>query len=317
MAKKHNKKISTSKNTSFKENAEKFYSRFKNPLKWKILTALLVIAVALNIINKLSDNSTEDTTTTDVIEISDDNTYEELNAFIEKMSIVTGSNDDTEAALAWLGDNQAYYQDTLHRSKKMLYLDLVSATRGNFTEETAQYALENCSYDYKTSAIYWADTLTTTGLSKDEVKTELATLQRYGGFTSDEIEYAVNNITATVQDTSEERQYRQYIEALSKDTYSNGTNLDKKAISDIVDTWLNDAGYSQEQMVYNLTTYCNFDYDVVNDAILDKNVDWGLQAQRVLKRFANTEMNTTSLEDFLQVVNGYPQGETLWAIKHI
>lgn len=300
---------------SFKERLDDFYSRFKNPLKWKILTGLLAFALLLNVINMLSPKTEETTDSTDTVQISDDKTFEELNEFIDKMSIVTGTNDDKEAAITWMNDNTSTYQDTLHRSKKMLYLDLVSATRGNFTKEAAQYALENTEYNYKESAVYWANTLTTTGLSETEIKTELSVLQRYGGFSEDEIEYALNNITVTYSE-EDDRQAWQYIEALSKDSYSNGSNKDKDSVSELVDAWLNESGYSQEQIIYNLTTYCNYDYDIVVDALLEYNVDWGLQAQRVLKRFANTDMSDESLTEFLEIVYGFPQGETKWAIKH-
>ena len=320
--KKHKKKKQNSvekedleESIPLKVRIDDFYSRFKNPLKWKILTGLLAFALLLNVLNMFSSKPEEATNSTDIVQISDDKTFEELNEFIEKMSIVTGTNDDKEAAITWMNDNASTYQDTLHRSKKMLYLDLVSVTRGNFTEEAAQYALENNEYDYKESAIYWANALTTTGLSKTEIKTELAVLQRYGGFSEDEIEYALNNITATYSD-DEEKQAFQYIEALAKDNYSNGNNKDKDSLNDLVDAWLNESGYSREQIIYNLTTYCNYDYDIVEDAMLDKDVDWGLQAQRVLKRFSDTEMSDESLTEFLEVVYDFPQGETLWAIKH-
>ena len=326
MALKKHKKKKELKNTSTDEKEKvpvlekvnEFYDRFDNPLKWKILTGLLVFGLLLSLINKVTPHSnTEETETdTDVVEISDENPFEELNKFISKMSIVTGSNDDKDAAITWLNDNKTKYQDSLHRSRKMLYLDMVSVTRGNFTEEAATSALEECNYDFNASALYWADVLGTTGLSDDEIKTELAVLQRYGGFTADEITYALKNKTGSYSD-EEEKQSWQYVDALSNDSYSNGSNKDSTTVVELVNKWLNEAGYSKEQILYNLTTYCNYDYDIVNDALVEENVDWGLQAQRVLNRFEGTEMNDTCLEEFLRIINGYPSGESKWAIAQM
>lgn len=293
-----------------------FYDeKFEHPLKWKILTAVLVFGMAMTAYSRLTEKpagTSNDPARTEADTDSID--YEQLNKYIEDMDIVTGTNDDRDAALDWLNVNKTLYSSTLHRSEKFLYLDLVSSTRGGFTEDAAQYAVENCDYDFSDSALYWANAFTAVGYDESDIKTELGLMERLGGgFAQKDIDYAAENITELYKNSD---QYYQ-IDAVVQDKLTSGTDTDVDRCRETADKWLDSIGYSEKEVTYALCTYCNYDRATVEEALEKLNIDWGLQALKTASRFSESKAGSQIIEEILRNIHKYPGGESKWAISKI
>lgn len=88
------------------------------------------------------------------------------------------------------------YSDTMHMSKAGIYNQLVSEYGEQFTEEAAQYAMDNLVADYKANALAKAKSYSDTmHMSKAGIYDQL--VSEYGEqFTTEEAQYAVDNLKA-------------------------------------------------------------------------------------------------------------------------
>ena len=86
------------------------------------------------------------------------------------------------------------YSETMHMSKAAIYDQLISEYGEQFTEEEAQYAVDNLAADYKANALAKAKTYQETmSMSKSAIYDQL--VSEYGEqFTSEEAQYAVDNL---------------------------------------------------------------------------------------------------------------------------
>lgn len=92
------------------------------------------------------------------------------------------------------------YSDSLHMSKKAIYDQLVSEYGGRFSEDAAQYAIDNLDADYNKNALESAESyVKNLHLSKQALYDQL--VSEYGGqFTDSEAAYATDNVNADWND---------------------------------------------------------------------------------------------------------------------
>ena len=86
------------------------------------------------------------------------------------------------------------YSDMMHMSKAGIYDQLTSEYGGQFTEEAAQYAIDNVEADWKENALKSAQTYQETmAMSPNAIYDQL--ISEYGGqFTAEEAQYAIDNL---------------------------------------------------------------------------------------------------------------------------
>lgn len=86
------------------------------------------------------------------------------------------------------------YSDTMHMSKQGIYDQLVSEYGEQFSEEAAQYAIDNLEADYKANALEKAkEYQDTMDMSPEAIRDQLTS--EYGEkFTQEEADYAVENL---------------------------------------------------------------------------------------------------------------------------
>lgn len=84
------------------------------------------------------------------------------------------------------------YSSTLHMSKKGIYNQLTSSIEG-FTNEEAQYAIDNIDADWNTNALEKAkDYQSTMNMSKSAIYNQL--ISSVEGFTKEEAQYAIDHL---------------------------------------------------------------------------------------------------------------------------
>ena len=88
------------------------------------------------------------------------------------------------------------YSKNMHMSKSAIYDQLVSEYGEKFSEDAAQYAMENIEVDWKENALAKAESYSKNmHMSKEGVYDQL--VSEYGeGFTEEEASYAVDNLDA-------------------------------------------------------------------------------------------------------------------------
>lgn len=86
------------------------------------------------------------------------------------------------------------YSNTMHMSKAGVFDQLTSEYGGQFSEEAAQYAVDNVDADWKQNALESAKTYQDDmAMSPDAIHDQLTS--EYGGqFTADEADYAIDNL---------------------------------------------------------------------------------------------------------------------------
>jgi hypothetical protein len=87
------------------------------------------------------------------------------------------------------------YSDMMHMSKAGIYDQLTSEYGEQFSEEAAQYAMENLDADYKANALAKAESYQDTmNMSPDAIYDQL--ISEYGEqFTPEEAQYAIDNLS--------------------------------------------------------------------------------------------------------------------------
>lgn len=118
--------------------------------------------------------------------------YDVVNDFPTKTktSYKPGVSDEFRYAL----EKAESYAQNMHMSKKAIYDHLISEYGGNFTEEEAQYAIDNLDWDYKENALEQAKSYSQTQqLSKKVIYDQLVS-EITGKFTEEEAQYAVSKL---------------------------------------------------------------------------------------------------------------------------
>lgn len=88
------------------------------------------------------------------------------------------------------------YSEVMHMSKQGIYDQLTSEYGGQFSEEAAQYAIDNLVADFNANALAQAEQYSDTmHMSKQAIYDQL--VSEYGGqFTEEEAQYAIDNLQA-------------------------------------------------------------------------------------------------------------------------
>ena len=150
----------------------------------KIVIGLFVIFVILFIATSGSDDETSKTANDTSAETTE-NVKEEATA---------EDNVPTEYKSALKKANS--YSDTMHMSKAAIYDQLVSEYGEQFSEEAAQYAMDNIEADWNANALAKAEDYSDTmHMSKAGIYDQL-TSEHGEQFTEEEAQYAIDNIEA-------------------------------------------------------------------------------------------------------------------------
>ncbi|MBQ8999275.1 MAG: Ltp family lipoprotein [Clostridium sp.] len=167
------------------KNKKPFY---KNP--WLIGAALLIIA---------SSGNTDETQTisenrNDIVE---EESLQSEHSESNKIDIDTENNEKEDSIPTEYKSalKQAKtYSDMMHMSKAGIYDQLTSEYGGQFTEEAAQYAIDNVEADWKENALESAKTYQDMmAMSPQAIYDQL--ISSYGGqFTKEEAQYAIDNL---------------------------------------------------------------------------------------------------------------------------
>lgn len=153
-----------------------------------VIVALLIVLVvaALN-----SDPSETATTESPSVKVSD--TYSTSALSTTQTEKASESNVPIEYMNAL--ESAQFYSDRMHMSKQGIYDQLVSEYGGQFSDEAAQYAIDNVKADYKQNALEQAKTYQESmHMSREEIRDQLSS--EYGGqFTQEEADYAVDHLS--------------------------------------------------------------------------------------------------------------------------
>lgn len=173
-------------------HSAKFCPNCRKKQKKGILSKITIAFLALVVIGILfgSDDETN-TTPEENVKVEETEQVQEVEAKETKEP-----EDDVpteyKSALA-----QAYdYSEVMHMSKKGIYNQLTSEYGGQFTEEAAQYAIDNIDVDWNANALSSAKNYSDTmHMSKKGIYNQL--ISEYGEqFTEEEAQYAVDNLEA-------------------------------------------------------------------------------------------------------------------------
>ncbi len=86
-----------------------------------------------------------------------------------------------------------FYANTMQLSKKRTYYRLTAKEDGNFSEDAAQYAVDNLEVDWNANALSKAKSYQARNMSRDEIYQQL--ISRYGeNFTKAEAQYAIDHL---------------------------------------------------------------------------------------------------------------------------
>ena len=167
----------------------KFCPNCSKKQKKGVLSKILIAIVVLCILGALfgSDDEADTTLEEDVVQEATDE-IEEADVQEAEDNVPT----EYKSAL-----NKAYnYAEVMHMSKKGIYDQLTSEYGEKFTEEAAQYAMDNIDVDWNANALAKAkDYSDTMHLSKKGIYNQL--IAEYGEqFTEDEAQYAIDNLDA-------------------------------------------------------------------------------------------------------------------------
>lgn len=114
------------------------------------------------------------------------------------------------------------YSEIMHMSKQGIYDQLVSEYGGQFSEEAAQYAIDNLDADFNANALSQAEQYSDTmHMSKQAIYDQL--VSEYGDqFTAEEAQYAIDNLQADYKENALE----------SAKSYQENMHMSREAIYD-------------------------------------------------------------------------------------
>lgn len=171
----------------------------RKKLKKGPLSKIIIVLIVFGLFSALfgSDDDADSKPAEDVVQETETQDAEQSEATEEidtNEDAVVEDNVPTEYKSAL---NKAYdYAEVMHMSKKGIYNQLTSEYGEQFTEEAAQYAMDNIDVDWKANALAKAkDYSETMHMSKKGIYDQL--VSEYGEqFTEDEAQYAVDNLEA-------------------------------------------------------------------------------------------------------------------------
>ena len=149
--------------------------------KHKILTAILAFIVIIFTFASLGDDSTETS------KVTSNNTTAEEKAEKE-------AEDNVPMEYKQALKSAQNYIDVMAFSKQGLYDQLTSEYAEKYSDEAAQYAIDNVKADYKEEAVEAAQNyLDTMSFSKEGLKDQL-TSQYADKYTEEEAQYAIDKV---------------------------------------------------------------------------------------------------------------------------
>lgn len=153
-----------------------------------VIVAMFIILVVAALNSDPSDTVTTESPSEKVSETSNPST-------LSTTQTEKASEPDVPIEYVNALESAQFYSDRMHMSKKGIYDQLVSEYGGQFSNEAAQYAIENLKADYKLNALEQAKTYQESmHMSREEIRDQLAS--EYGGqFTQEEADYAVNHLS--------------------------------------------------------------------------------------------------------------------------
>ena len=200
------------------------------------------------------------------------------------------------------------YSDTMHMSKAGIYDQLVSEYGENFSEEAAQYAIDNIQADWKANALEKAKIYQDTMHMAPEAIRDQLTSEYGEGFTQEEADYAVEQLTGSSSSstsTASEGVPKEYESALKKaETYSDTMHMSKVGIYD--------------QLVSEYGE--NFSEEAAQYAIDNIQADWKANALEKAKIYQDTmDMSPEAIRDQLtsEYGEGFTKEEADYAIKNL
>lgn len=164
----------------------------------KKLWIIIAIFVVIGIMGEENDENTVSTTNNEMTNV------EKMDSAVEQAESTTGNDEVSEAIEVVEEDiptefksalkTAKTYSDTMHMSKAGIYDQLVSEYGEQFTEEAAQYAIDNLEVDWKENALKMAETYQETmSMSLKAIYDQL--ISEYGEqFTEEEAQYAIDNL---------------------------------------------------------------------------------------------------------------------------
>lgn len=161
----------------------------KKPIFKKWWFWLIIVVIVFIIIGLLSGGGSETGT-----EKNTENTYQ--SDVTEADEPETKDDDDTEIPAEYKSAliKAQTYSDNMHMSKQGIYDQLTSDYGEQFSEEAAQYAVDNVDADWKQNALEKAKTYQETmAMSPEAIRDQLTS--EYGEkFTQEEADFAVENL---------------------------------------------------------------------------------------------------------------------------
>lgn len=151
----------------------------------KVIGFIICITIGFAVMGCNSDESTT-VKDSDTIQVEEGNDIEEKG----EVKIEEDIPMEYKSALK----KAKMYSDTMSMSKIGLYDQLTSEYGEKFTEEAAQYAIDNVEADWNENALKKAKTYQETmSMSKNAIYDQL--ISEYGEkFTADEAQYAIDNL---------------------------------------------------------------------------------------------------------------------------
>lgn len=163
------------------------------------LSKIIIVLIVFGIFSALfgSDDDTESKPAEEVVQEADGQDADQPED-VEEVDIEDEAAVEDDVPTEYKSAlNKAYdYAEVMHMSKKGIYNQLTSEYGEQFTEEAAQYAMDNIDVDWNANALAKAkDYSETMHMSKKGIYDQL--VSEYGEqFTEDEAQYAVDNLEA-------------------------------------------------------------------------------------------------------------------------
>ena len=159
---------------------------YKRP--WFIIVAFLVIVGAMGDSGD-KDSTMIETSSTEIVHKDNQNKDEQ-----EVVEVTDKVQEDVPTEYKSALKQAKTYSKVMHMSKAGIYDQLTSEYGGQFTEEAAQYAIDNVEADWKKNALESAKTYQDMmAMSPSAIYDQL--VSEYGGqFTKEEAQYAIDNL---------------------------------------------------------------------------------------------------------------------------
>lgn len=162
---------------------------------WFIAIAIFVaIGVIVGVGNDENTIATDNVTIGTEQEVSENQSTEAVTEETKEEQINEKVEEDVPTEFKSALKQAETYSNMMNMSKAGVYDQLTSEYGGQFTEEAAQYAIDNVQADWKKNALKSAETYQETmSMSPNAIYDQL--ISAYGGqFTEEEAQYAIDNL---------------------------------------------------------------------------------------------------------------------------